>query len=133
MTSPEFSNPAALVPPVGPYSHSSRVGCWLHLAGQTGIDRAGQPAGAEIATQAAQALENIRLALRDGGADLDSIVKLTTYVAGEAQLPGMIAYMDEAFPQLFPAGYPPNTLLVVAQLVSAELLVEIEAVAAIPE
>jgi enamine deaminase RidA (YjgF/YER057c/UK114 family) len=37
---------------------------------------------------------------------------------------------SEIFPQYFPDGvYPPNTLLVISQLVRPDLLVEIEAIA----
>lgn len=125
----QYLNPAALVPPVGPYSHVSRTGDLIYLAGQTGIDAKGDPAGPGIAAQTGQALENIRAALASQNLTFAHIIKLTTYVAGRTNLPGMIEYMDETFPTWFPRGYPPNTLLVVDQLVTAELLVEIEAVA----
>lgn len=126
---PKFVNPAALVPPVGPYSHLSRRDGLVHLAGQTGIDAEGNAVEGGIAGQAEQAMQNIRLALESQGLGLANIVKLTTYVAGAGQLPGIIAYMDKAFGRLFPGGFPPNTLLAVQQLVVPELLVEIEAIA----
>lgn len=129
MTTPSYSNPPALVPPVGPYSHLSRTGDLVYLAGQTGIDAAGDPVGDDVASQAAQAMENIRLALESQGLGLENVMKLTTYVAGADQLPGIIEYMDEAFPRLFPGGCPPNTLLAIQQLVVPGLRVEIEAVA----
>lgn len=125
----QYVNPPRLVPPVGPYSHISRTGDLVYLAGQTGIDAEGNTAGPGIAAQADQALENIRAALDSQHLTFAHIVKLTTYVAGRNSLPAMIEYMDEAFPMWFPRGYPPNTLLVVDRLVVPELLVEIEAVA----
>jgi len=129
MTTPAFTNPPALVPPVGPYSHVSRVGDLVYLAGQTGIDASGAPVGTDVASQAAQAMENVRLALESQGLGLANIMKLTTYVAGSEELPGIIEYFDEAFRRLFPGGCPPNTLLAVQQLVVPELRVEIEAIA----
>jgi len=129
MTTPAFTYPPALVPPVGPYSHVSRVGDLVYLAGQTGIDASGAPVGTDVASQAAQAMENVRLALESQGLGLANIMKLTTYVAGSEELPGIIEYFDEAFPRLFPGGCPPNTLLAVQQLVVPELRVEIEAIA----
>jgi len=126
---PVYSNPSSLVPPVGPYSHLSRVGDLVYLAGQTGIDERGATAGPDISAQARKALENIRAALESQGLGLENILKLTTYVAGAEHLGELIELMDELFPQLFPGGCPPNTLLVVAQLVVPELRIEIDAVA----
>ena len=77
----------------------------------------------DAAAQTRQALQNIGLVLAGAGADFSNVVELTTYVVGRG----------EVYPHMYPDGdFPPNTLLVVAGLVSEDYLVEIKAVAALP-
>ena len=58
------------------------------------------------------------------------IVRLQTFLAHAADIPGFMKARAEVFPGYFPDGvYPPNTLLIISSLVKPELLVEIEAMA----
>ena len=58
------------------------------------------------------------------------VVRLQTFLTRVGDIPGFMKARSEIFPEYFPDGvYPPNTLLVIHQLVRPELLVEIEAIA----
>jgi enamine deaminase RidA (YjgF/YER057c/UK114 family) len=127
---PAYLQPAGVGPPLGPYSHLSRVGDLGFVAGQVGLDAEGELAGSDLAAQARQAFANIRAIVESQGADLRSVLKFTTYLVGVENIERFYAVRAAVFPELYPEGeYPPNTLLVVDRLVRPEFLVEIEAVA----
>jgi len=87
----------------------------------------------DTATQTRQALQNIGLVLAGAGGDFSNVVEFTTYVVGRSSVQGYIDGRGEVYPHMYPDGdFPPNTLLVVAGLVSEDYLVEIKAVAALP-
>ena len=128
-----YENPAALGEPLGKYSHLSRAGDLVIVAGQVGVRADGSLAGLDARSQLRQIFENLRLALESTGGGLASVMKLTTYVVGEPMVAEFFAARDELYPELYPAGkYPPNTLLVISGLVRPELLVEIDAIAYVP-
>ena len=125
---PVYSNPTTLGPPVASYSHVSRVGDLIHLAGQTGRDRTGTiPQG--ITAQVEQALENVRLALDSQGSGLGRVLKLTVYLTDRRHIPDFEAALERTLRPHCADGYPPSTLLLVAGLASPAMLVEIDAVA----
>jgi len=125
---PIYRNPTTLGPPVASYSHVSRAGDLIHLAGQTGRDRAGTiPPG--ITAQVEQALENIRLALDSQGSDLSRVLKLTIYLTDRAHIAEFEATLERVLRPHCADGYPPSTLLLVAGLANPAMLVEIDAVA----
>lgn len=128
-----YENPAALGEPLGKYSHLSRAGDLVLVAGQVGIRADGSLAGENFASQVRQIFENLRLALESTGGGLENVMKFTTYLVGEETIVPFREVREELFPELYPSGkYPPNTLLVVAGLVRPELLVEVEAIAYVP-
>ncbi len=62
------------------------------------------------------------------------MAKLNTLIVGPDNLPGFRAARDEVFSEWYPDGdVPAHTLAVVAGLAAPELLVEIEAILAVPE
>jgi enamine deaminase RidA (YjgF/YER057c/UK114 family) len=129
----KLSNPDTLPKPAGTYSHVARVkaGELLFIAGQVAVDGSGKVVGADIETQAEQVFQNIRAALQSEGADFQHVVQLTTYLVDAADIPKFRKYRESAYPRFFPDGkYPPNTLLVIDQLVSKEVRLEIAAIAA---
>ena len=127
---PVYLQPDGVGAPLGPYSHLSRAGELGFVAGQVGLDAAGELAGSDLAAQARQAFANIRAIVESQGGDLRSVLKFTTYLVGAENIEPFYAVRAELFPELYPEGeYPPNTLLVVDRLVKPEFLVEIEAVA----
>lgn len=128
-----YENPAALGEPLGKYSHLSRAGDLVLVAGQVGVRADGSLAGEDFRSQMRQALENVRLALESTGGGLESVMKFTTYLVGEETIVQFREVRDELYPELYPSGkYPPNTLLVIQRLVRPELLVEIDAIAYVP-
>ena len=122
--------------PLGAYSLGMTVtpGKLLYIAGQVGVDSSGALVGkGDVAAQTRQAIENIGHVLAGAGGDFSNVVEFTTYVVGRDSVQGYIQGRSEVYPDMYPGGdFPPNTLLVVAGLVSEDFLVEIKAVAALP-
>ncbi len=130
MSAPEMLQPEGLGRPVGMYSHASRVGRLLFVAGQLAVDTEGNVVGVgDFEIQMRQVFRNLGAAL--GGAGFGSVAKLTTYLTRADDIEDFYRVRRELFAELYPeGGYPPNTLLVVDRLVFPDCLIEIEAVAA---
>jgi len=106
----------------------------VYVAAQVGVDSDGNLVGkGDAAAQTRQALQNIGLVLEGAGADFSNVVECTTYVVGRSSVQGYIDGRGEVYPHMYPdVDFPPSTLLVMADLVSEDHLVEIKAVAALP-
>jgi 2-iminobutanoate/2-iminopropanoate deaminase len=130
------SNPPVVAPPAGRYSHVATVPAGhdlVFLAGQIGATPDGALAGPDAESQARQIFANIEALLGSVGAGPGNVVKLVTLVAGTEHIDGYRAASEEVFDRWYPAGdWPPNTLAVVAALAAPALVVEIEAVVAVP-
>ena len=128
-------NPTSLPKPLGLYCHVARAKAsdFLHIAGQVSISSAGELVGAgDFEAQMHQTYANLRAALESAGAGFDSVVKYTTYLIRREDLSEYRRVRKVLYEDFYPRGnYPPNTLLVVSGLVNDDLLVEIEAVAAV--
>ncbi len=128
-------NPEGLGKPLGQYSHMTRVKAseYLFIAGQVGVDRNGNVIGIDdFDAQCAQTFANIETALKSACAGWGNIVQFTTYLVHSQDIPKFMKYRLREFPRMFADGaYPPNTLLMIDRLVKEELLVEVQAVAAI--
>ena len=104
----------------------------VYIGGQNSVDSAGNVVGkGDIGRQAEQAFKNLEIALSAAGARLENIVKWTIYVVqGQPLQPGF-----EAFQRVW--GHRPRpplvTVLFIAGLANPEFLLEIEAIAVIPE
>jgi enamine deaminase RidA (YjgF/YER057c/UK114 family) len=127
---PILSNPATLAQPLGAYSHVSRAGNTVYVAGQVGMLPNGEMAGDDVASQTRQTYLNLRAALESQGLGLSNVAKFTTYLVDADAVSQFYEARNALFPELFPDGnYPPNTLLVIDRLVFPEIKIEIEAVA----
>ena len=128
-------NPDTLGKPLGQYSHLTRVKAseYIFIAGQVGVDKNGKLTGdGGFDAQCVQTFANIEAALTSVGAGWDNIVQFTTYLVHSQDIPKFMAYRLREFPKMFANGaYPPNTLLMIDRLVQEQLLVEVQAVAAI--
>jgi enamine deaminase RidA (YjgF/YER057c/UK114 family) len=132
----ELINPDGLPKPdvyaqVGIASGSRTV----YLSGQVARTAEGDPVGAgDLAAQAAQALRNVHTALTGAGATFDDIAKVTIYVVDldEAKLGLLVEGLLRAVGELGVDPVRPTTVLGVASLAEADLLVEIEAIAVLP-
>jgi enamine deaminase RidA (YjgF/YER057c/UK114 family) len=118
--------------PLGMYSHGvvAGPGELVVVAGQVGMSAAGEVAAGDVVAQTTQAFENVRMVVEAGGCAMRDVVRLQTFLTRASDVPGFMKARSALFPRYFPEGvYPPNTLLVISQLVRPDLLVEIEAIA----
>ena len=117
------------------FSHASIAspGRVVHLSGQIGTDAAGNhPDG--LAAQTDQAMRNIIDALVGVGGSIDDLAKLTMYVVGwTAAMQGDLFTGLGAAAQVNPIAQVPITLVGVQSLFLDESLIEIEAVAVLPD
>jgi 2-iminobutanoate/2-iminopropanoate deaminase len=112
------------------YSHVSKVGPMLFLAGQIALDREGRLVGkGDIEAQMHQTYANMQSILQELGGDMQDIVKLTTYLTDRQNLQGFRNVRDKVLRPPF----PPNTLVFIDGLASPDYLVEIEAIAVLRE
>ncbi len=128
-------NPKTMAKPLGLYSHVARAKAteYLHIAGQISLGSAGELGGAgDFEAQMRQTYANLRAALDSAGAGFDSVVKYTTYLTRREDLSEYRRVRNALYEDFYPRGnYPPNPLLIVSGLVNDDLLLEIEAVAAV--
>lgn len=112
---------------VGPYSQAIRTGELVFTAGQLGIDpRSGELAGDGVAQQAERAIANLEAILRAAGTGLDSLVKVTVFLADIADWPAV----NEVYARLIPEPFPARSAFAVKDLPRGAR-VEIEAVATV--
>ncbi|QUH02900.1 RidA family protein [Saccharopolyspora erythraea] len=116
---------------VAEYAYAARVDPTARLvfaAGACPLDTEGATvAVGDHVGQARQVMANLRVALRDAGAELDDVVKCTVYVVSQRQ-EDLVAVW-EVVREAFGAHEPPNTLLGVSVLGYDDQLVEVEAIA----
>lgn len=120
-------NPEALRTPTGEFSHVSRVEAneLLFIAGQVS-------AGKDMAEQCDGVFKAIHTALASAGAGWNNVAQFTTYLTDADQIPAFKQWRQDNFPAMFGSGgYPPNTLVVIAALAAKELLIEVQATAAL--
>ena len=127
---PSFSSPGDLPQPSG-YSHVVGIpaGRLVWTSGQLPLDGDGSMAeGWEAQTRAT--FRNVGLALEAAGAGWPDVVKLTIYVTDLDELETIRAVRDEFVNTASP---PTSSLVQVAGLARIGALIEVEAVAHIPE
>jgi 2-iminobutanoate/2-iminopropanoate deaminase len=128
-----YTNPEGLSTPRG-YTHVVEVtsGRLVFIAGQVALDAKGNVVGAnDFRAQANQVFENLRTALRSAGAEFGDLVKINTYVLDMSQLPVLREVRDKQFVGV--DHRPASTLVQVQKLAQDQFLLEIEAVAVVPE
>ncbi|MHC6225055.1 RidA family protein [Pseudomonas sp. X10] len=129
-----LSNPEGLYDPSGNgYSHVAEVRAGmrlLYIAGQGGEDSQGDLSPL-FAEQARQALANLETALASKGATLARVFKLTLLIVdhSEGRLRQWVAEADRAWGEHMK---PACTLIPVPRLALDGMLIEVEAVAALP-
>lgn len=101
-------------------------------AGACPLDAAGEVvAPGDVAAQAAQVMDNLEVALRAAGAELCDVAKTTVYVASDRRDDLTAAW--DVVRDRFADHDAPSTLLGVAVLGYPDQLVEVEAVASVPD
>src|ERR1700694_4972606 len=127
-----YLNPSALFPSQQ-YGFSQGVATvgksTVYVSGQVGWNAAQQITDpADLGTQARQALENLKIAVRAAGGTRADIVSLRLYIVGEHI--DNARSVREALLGFFPAeNLPTMTWIGVSALASKDFLIEIEAVA----
>src|SRR6478735_2141881 len=117
--------------PYEPYllSQAIKVGNLLFVSGQAGYDDEGKVVEGGFLAQGEQAFSNLRRALEAGGASLKDVVKVTIFVtAMQAQFKDVV----ELRRRFWSAPYPADTIAEVKGLYDSRVMIEIEAIAAVP-
>lgn len=124
-------------PPAGMYSHVAITtpGRLAFIAGQTAVDVSGAPVSPhDFAGQIPAVFDNLARVLEGLGAGFCDVVQLTTYLVGADNRDAWQKGRKEIYARIYPdGGYPPNTLLVIDALGRPEYLLEIAAVARVPD
>ena len=112
-------------PTIG-YSHATKAGNTLYIAGQIAKDKDGNSVGiGDIEIQARQVFTNLKNILKEAGGDLHNIVKMTTFLTHYNSIEGYRKIREEYFTE----PCPPNTLLIIDSLALPEFMIEVEAIA----
>jgi 2-iminobutanoate/2-iminopropanoate deaminase len=112
-----------------PLSPLTRLGDTLYTAGQVGVDPETRAIPDGVRAQTRQVLLNLRSVLATAGAELSDVVKTTVFLTDMADF----AEFNEAYREFFPVDPPARSTVGVAALARPELIVEIEAIAVVPE
>jgi len=116
--------------PVANYKMATRMegGRLLYISGQVAWDAGGNIVGkGDVRAQARQTFQNLRGVLQAAGGDLESLMKITTYITKIEDFPLVAEVRRETFPSELPA----STLIVVKSLFHPDFLIEVEGVAAV--
>ncbi|HXL99952.1 MAG TPA: RidA family protein [Rhizomicrobium sp.] len=124
----------AMKPLLEPYglSEAVRHGNTLTLGGQTGIDAHHQIVEGGLKAQAAQAFRNIKEIVELAGGSVNDLVHLTWYLADSPR-----SFLEDALDvtaarnEVLPGVAPGSTAVRVKALLMPEILIEIQAVAAL--
>src|SRR5689334_18776217 len=112
---------------IGPYSQAVIYNGLAYLSGQIPLDPAtGQLVPGDVAAQTERVLENIKAVLDAAGASLASVLKTTVFLKDMGDFPKM----NEVYARYF-AGNPPARSTVQAAKLPRDVMVEIDAIAAV--
>jgi enamine deaminase RidA (YjgF/YER057c/UK114 family) len=104
----------------------------VYIGGQDAVNASGEIVGkGDIVTQVEQILRNLRAALAAGGAGPEHIIKWNLYVVEGQPLQAGFAAFQNAWPQT--PNPPAITMAFVSGLAHPDFLVEMDAVAAVPQ
>ncbi len=122
---------SATTPPpqsIGPYSSFRWAGDLCFLSGRLGLrPETGELAGADTASQTAQAMRNLHAGLQAAGLDWSQVVKTTVFLIDMADF----AQVNQVYAEFFRScpEYPARSCVQVVALPKPGARVEIEAVA----
>ncbi|HWA29814.1 MAG TPA: RidA family protein [Rhizomicrobium sp.] len=134
MSRVEYVTRPHMKPLIEPYglSEAVRHGALLTVAGQTGMNREHQIVAGGLKAQALQAFRNIAEIIACADGDPANLVHLTWYLA-----PSNRSFMEDAIDvtaarmEVFPGIAPGSTAVRVKELLTSDILVEIQAVCAL--
>jgi 2-iminobutanoate/2-iminopropanoate deaminase len=118
-------------------SQGWRVGNLVFVGGQVAIDDHGDViAPGDIEVQTREVYLAIERVLREAGAELSDVVKINSYLVTDAEGDEFDEFwrkMAGVRREFFPAEGPCGTGVIVSSLVYPGLVIEVEAIAAIPD
>jgi len=130
----DFLKPDGLAPAKG-YTHVvvAHPGKMVFVSGQVANNPQGQLVGKDdLKAQTVQVFENIKTALAAAGATFNDVVKITWYVkAYKPEYLGMLRDVRNQYVNL--AAPPASTLVGVTSLFQDDYLIEVDAIAVLPE
>ncbi|HZH93498.1 MAG TPA: Rid family detoxifying hydrolase [Tissierellaceae bacterium] len=110
---------------VGPYSQGVKAGDFVYTSGQLPIDpQTGQLVQEDIQSATRLALNNVKAVLEQGGASLETVVKVTVFVKDMNNF----GAINEVYAEFFTDHKPARSLVEVARL-PKDGVIEIEAIA----
>lgn len=109
---------------VGPYSQGIGFGDLVFTSGQLPIDPSSGELVTEIQEATRVALDNVKAVLEAGGAELDSVIKVTVFVKNMDDF----SMINEIYSEYFTNHKPARSLVEVARL-PKDGVIEIEAIA----
>ena len=106
-------------------------GTMVFVRGQIGqdLDTSASVAIGDVAGQTEQAMANIKMLLNEAGSSLDHVCKITIYIVDPRYREAVYRVVGKWLKGVFPV----STGIVVSALARPEWLVEIDAIAVIPE
>jgi 2-iminobutanoate/2-iminopropanoate deaminase len=120
-----------------PLSQGWKCGPFLFVGGQISADEKGRTVGVgDIELQTQNVFENIGKVLQDAGAEWRHVVKFNTYYVFEGHGDAVREYwekMTEVRLRYLPTPGPVGTAVRVMGLAYPDLLIEVEAIAYVPE
>jgi len=115
--------------PISHYTDAVRYGDLLYVSGCAPFDKDGNVVGVgDVVVQARQVLQNLLDILRTAGAEMQDVLKVTVFLTDVNDRTAINPVRQE----FFGAARPASTLIGVSALAHPDMLVEIEAVAAVP-
>lgn len=124
--------PEGWAPPRGYSNGIAASGRTIVVAGQVGWDAQLRLVGADLVTQARQALANIVAILAVDGARPEHLVRLTWFVTSRAAFLSASEPLGEAYRDVMGRHFPAMTAVEVSSLMEKDAVVEIEATAIVP-
>ena len=119
-----------LVEPISHYTDAVRFGNLLFISGMVGVDAEGRVAGrGDVVAQARATFSNMKRILDAEGASFADVLKVTVYLRNVEDR----ARINPVRAEFFGDARPASTLVEVSKLVAPELLIEVEAIAGLPE
>ena len=114
--------------PRGPYSQAVIHDGLMYISGQVPVDPvSGSLVRATIEEETETVIENIKIIVEEAGAEMESILKVTCYLADIEDFPRFNSVYEKYF-----AKYPPARTTLEAAKLPMDVQIEMDAIVALP-
>lgn len=133
MTRHHLFDPEGMAPAIG-FTHGALAapGRLLRVAGQTG-HRPDQSIDPDLVEQFGEACRSVARVIREAGGEPGDLVALTIYTTAMGAYRDSLGPLGARYREVFGRHYPPMALIGVSELFDDRAMVELVAVAVIPE